>query len=337
MKVGLILNTQFVTGEDPVVKVKELIEQVRVARDHGFASICVSHHYLLTPFQMVQPLALLGRLAADAGTMRLVTNIFLLTIHNPVYVAEQVATLDVITEGRFVFGVGLGYRPEEFEGMGVEMKSRVSRFVEIIEVAKRLWREDVVTHAGRHFRLTNASLTLKPVQRPHPPLWIAASGDAAFDRAARYGDGCLINPHASLPTVERQMGLYRKALAEVGKPFPAEAPIFKECSVARTRDAALRDAKPYLLQKYKAYADWGLDKPMPKEESLSVPYEELLRDRFIVGTPDECRQELERYHRVLGVNHFLLRLQWPGMPQRLVLEQIRLLGEQVLPALTKAS
>ncbi|MGH7366528.1 MAG: LLM class flavin-dependent oxidoreductase [Candidatus Rokuibacteriota bacterium] len=337
MKVGLILNTQFIRGDDPVVKVKELIEQVRVARDHGFDSISVSHHYLLTPFRMVQPWTLLGRLAAEAGSMRLVTNIFLLTIHNPVYVAEQVATLDVITAGRFVFGVGLGYRPEEFDGMGVEMKSRVSRFIEIIEVAKRLWAEEVVTHAGRHFRLTNAALTLKPVQRPHPPIWIAASGDAAFDRAARYGDGCLINPHASLPTVERQMGLYRKALGEVGKPFPAEAPIFKECSVARTREVAVREAKPYLLQKYKAYADWGLDKPMPKEESLSVPYEELLRDRFIVGTPEECREEMERYHRTLGVNHFLLRLQWPGMPQQVVLDQIALLGHEVLPALRKAT
>jgi alkanesulfonate monooxygenase SsuD/methylene tetrahydromethanopterin reductase-like flavin-dependent oxidoreductase (luciferase family) len=336
MKFGLILNTQFTAGEDARVKVRELIDQVRAARDNGFHSVAVSHHYLLTPFQMVQPLPLLGRLAAESGSMRLITNIFLLTIHTPAYVAEQVASLDVLTDGRFVFGVGLGYRPEEFEGMGVEMKSRVSRFIEIIEVARRLWTEDVVTHAGRHFRLTNASLTLKPVQRPHPPIWIAASGDAAFDRAARYGDGCLINPHASLPTVERQMGLYRRALAEVGKPFPADAPIFKECSVARTREAALREAKPYLLQKYKAYADWGLDKPMPKEESLSVPYEELLRDRFIVGTPDECRRELERYHRVLGVNHFLLRLQWPGMPQKLVLEQIALLGEQVLPALKRA-
>ena len=133
--------------------------------------------------------------------------------------------------------------------MGVDMKTRVSRFLEILAVARRLWTEDVVTHTGRHFTLTNASLTLKPVQRPHPPIWIAASGDAAFDRAARHGDACLINPHASLPTLQRQMAIYRTALAEVGKPFPAEAPIFKECSVARTREQALRDAEPYLLQK----------------------------------------------------------------------------------------
>lgn len=100
------------------------------------------------------------------------------------------------------------------------------------------------------------------------------------------------------------MGIYRKALAEVGKPFPADAPIFKEC-------------------------------PMPKDESLSVPYEDLARDRFIMGTPDECRAEIERYHRVLGVSHFLLRLQWPGMPQRLVQKRIELVGQGVIPALKR--
>jgi alkanesulfonate monooxygenase SsuD/methylene tetrahydromethanopterin reductase-like flavin-dependent oxidoreductase (luciferase family) len=333
MKFGLILNTQFVAGEDARAKVRDLVDQVRAARYNGFDSVAVSHHYLLTPFQMVQPLPLLGRLAAEAGSMRFITNIFLLTIHTPAYVAEQVASMDVLTDGRFVFGVGLGYRPEEFEGMGVEMKTRVSRFLEILEVARRLWTEDAVNHKGRHFTLTNASLTLKPVQRPHPPIWIAASGDAAFDRAARHGDACLINPHASLPTVQRQMAIYRKALAEVGKPFPAEAPIFKECSVARTREQALRDAEPYLLQKYKAYADWGLDKPMPKGESLSVPYDELVRDHFIVGTTDECRAEIQRYHDALGVNYFLLRPQWPGVPQKSVIEQIQLLGQHVMPAL----
>jgi alkanesulfonate monooxygenase SsuD/methylene tetrahydromethanopterin reductase-like flavin-dependent oxidoreductase (luciferase family) len=335
MKFGLILNSQFVAGEDPAQKIRELVDQVRAARDNGFDSVAVSHHYLLTPFAMPQPLPLVARLAPESGSMRLVTNIFLLTYHTPAYVAEQVATLDVMTDGRFVFGVGLGYRPEEFEGMGVEMKTRVSRFLEVLEVSKRLWTEDVVTHRGRHFALTNASLTLRPVQKPYPPIWVAASGDPAYERAARVGDACLINPHASLATVERQMGLYRKALADAGTPFPAEAPIFRECSVARTREAALGDAKPYLLQKYKAYADWGLDKPMPKSESLQAPYEELVRDRFIVGTPDECRAELERYHQRLGVNHFLLRVQWPGMPQKLVLPQIELLGQQVFPRLRK--
>ena len=83
---------------------------------------------------MVQPLPTLARIAGESGRMQLITNIFLLTIHTPAYVAEQVSTMNVISEGRFVFGVGLGYRPEEFAGMGVEMKSRVSRFLEILEI-----------------------------------------------------------------------------------------------------------------------------------------------------------------------------------------------------------
>ncbi|MBI1962204.1 MAG: LLM class flavin-dependent oxidoreductase [Candidatus Rokubacteria bacterium] len=333
MKFGLLLNTQFPPGESASARFRALLDQVRAARDHGFSSVWVSQHYLAMPFQMLQSLPTLARLAAEAGTMRVGTNIFLLTIHNPVYVAEQVATMDVITEGRFIFGVGLGYRPEEFAAMGVEMKTRVSRFMEVLEVARRLLTEEEVSHAGRHFTLDRAALTLRPVQRPHPPIWVAASGDPAVERAARHGDAWLINPHASLPTLERQMALYRKALAELGKPFPGEAPFLKEMFVADSRRAALAEARPYLEKKYRAYAEWGLDKPMPKEESLSVPFEDLARDRFIAGSAEECVADIERHHRRLGVNHLIVRVQWPGMPQAKALEQIERLGRDIIATL----
>src|SRR5262245_10208119 len=126
------------------------------------------------------------------------------------------------------------------------MKSRVSRFLEALEVARRLWTEPEVTHEGRHFRLYKAVLTLKPVQRPHPPVWIAASGDPAVERAAKLGDAWLINPHASLSTLERQMELYRRALGVAGKAFPDDAPILKEFRIADSRRAALEESKPYL-------------------------------------------------------------------------------------------
>jgi probable F420-dependent oxidoreductase len=330
MRFGLLLNTQFPPGESATKRFEGLLDQVRAARDNGFASVWVSQHYLASPFQMLQPLPVLGRMAAEAGSMQIGTNIFLLPIHNPVYVAEQVATLDVVTGGRFIFGCGLGYRPEEFDAFGVEMKSRVSRFLEVLQVARRLWTEEEVTHEGRHFRLQRAVLTLKPVQRPHPPVWIAASGDPAVERAAQHGDAWLINPHASLSTLERQMALYRRALAGAGRPFPGDAPLLKELRIADSRRAALDEARPYLEKKYRAYAEWGLDKPMPKEESLSVPFDDLARDRFIVGTPDECRADIERHARVLGVHHFIFRVQWPGMPHEDALVQIARLGREVI-------
>jgi|SoiMetStandDraft_5_1073268.scaffolds.fasta_scaffold53733_2 alkanesulfonate monooxygenase SsuD/methylene tetrahydromethanopterin reductase-like flavin-dependent oxidoreductase (luciferase family) len=330
MKFGLLLNTQFPAGESASKRLEGLLDQVRAARDNGLHSVWVSQHYLATPFQMLQQLPVLGRLAGEAGSMQVGTNVFLLPIHNPVYVAEQVATLDVICGGRFIFGCGLGYRPEEFNAFDVEMKVRVSRFLEVLEVARRLWAEPEVTHEGRHFRLHRAVLTLKTVQRPHPPVWIGASGDPAVERAARHGDAWLINPHASLSTLERQMTLYRQTLAAAGRTFPNDAPILKEFRIAGTRRAALDEAKPYLEPKYRAYADWGLDKPMPKGESLSAPFDDLARDRFIVGNAEECRADIERHARALGVNHFIFRVQWPGMSQEDALGQIAQLGREVV-------
>jgi alkanesulfonate monooxygenase SsuD/methylene tetrahydromethanopterin reductase-like flavin-dependent oxidoreductase (luciferase family) len=332
MKFGLKLNTQFREGQDRVQGTRELIEQVAAAREAGFDSVWVSQHYLPTPYQALQTFPLLGRIAAEMGDMTIGTSIFLLTLANPVYAAEQAATMDVLTGGRFVFGVGLGYRKEEFEAFGVDARRRASRFRECLDVAIRLWTEDEVTHRGEHFTLTGARLLLKPVQEPHPPIWMAASSDAAVRRAAEYGFPWLINPHASLATLEGQMDLYRSVAAQQGHPMPDTVPMFKELSIAETRADAFEVARPFLEKKYASYASWGLDKPMPKSESLSAPFVELARDRFIMGTPEDVSTELERYHKSIGANHLVLRMQWPGMPQEDVLRQIRLLGREVIPA-----
>jgi alkanesulfonate monooxygenase SsuD/methylene tetrahydromethanopterin reductase-like flavin-dependent oxidoreductase (luciferase family) len=246
MNFGLIVSKQHPPGVSMVDRFREHIEQVRAARDAGFDLIVMGQHFLSTPFQEMQSLPALARLAADAGTMRVGATVILLPLLNPVDVAEQVATLDVITEGRFIFGVGLGYREEENEAFGIAPKERVGRLVEGLEVIKRLWSGDEVTHHGRFFHLTRARMMLRPVQRPHPPIWFAANNDAAVVRAARLGDAWVINPHAKLAILERQMGVYRQALREAGRSFPAELPIIKELYVASDRRTALQECRPFL-------------------------------------------------------------------------------------------
>jgi alkanesulfonate monooxygenase SsuD/methylene tetrahydromethanopterin reductase-like flavin-dependent oxidoreductase (luciferase family) len=267
--------------------------------------------------------------------MRIGATVLLLPLLNPVDVAEQVATLDVITEGRFIFGAGLGYREQEYEAFGIHGKERVARFVESLEVVKRLWAEDEVTHHGRVFRLTKARLALKPVQKPHPPVWFAANNDAAVERSARMADAWVINPHAKLAILRQQMALYRKALAEAGKPFPAELPIIKELYVAPDRRTAIQECRPFLEAKYKAYGAWGQDKALPEGESFDVGFDELVQDRFIIGDPDDAIRELRRYADALGVNCFIFRIQWPGMAQAKVLRTIELLAARVMPALSR--
>ena len=333
MKFGLIVSKQHPPGVSMVERFREHIEQVRAARDAGFDLIVMGQHYLSTPFQELQTLPSLARLAAEAGSMRVGATVLLLPLLNPVDVAEQVATLDVICEGRFILGVGLGYRDQEYEAFGVRAGERVARFVECLDVITRLWNEDEVTHHGRFFHLTGARMMLKPVQRPHPPIWFAANNDAAVERSARLADAWVINPHAKISVLEHQMGLYRKALQEAGKPFPAELPMIKELYVAPDRGTAIRECRPFLEAKYQAYAAWGQDKALPRDDSFDMAFEELVRDRFIIGDPDDCIRELRRYVEALGVNCFIFRVQWPGMEQGKVLRTIKLLAERVIPAL----
>ena len=323
MKFGLIVSKQHPPGVSMVDRFREHIDQVRAARDAGFDLIVMGQHFLSTPFQELQSLPALARLAAE----------ILLPLLNPVDVAEQVATLDVITEGRFVFGVGLGYREEENEAFGIAPKERVGRLVESLEVIKRLWSGDEVTHHGRFFHLTGARMMLRPVQRPHPPVWFAANNDAAVVRAARLGDAWVINPHAKLAVLERQIGVYRQTLREAGRAFPAELPIIKELYLAPDRRTAIRECQPFLEAKYKAYASWGQDKALPEGDSFAQEFEELVADRFIVGDPDDAVREIKRYAAGLGANCFIFRIQWPGMEQAKVLRTMKLLAERVFPAL----
>ena len=333
MKFGLIVSKQHPPGVSIVERFREHIEQVQAARDAGFDLIAMGQHYLSTPFQEMQTIPSLARLAAEAGTMRVAATVLLLPLHNPVDVAEQVATMDTICEGRFIFGIGLGYRDEEYEAFGVRREERVARFIEGLHVIKRLWSEEEVTHHGRFFHLTKARMALKPVQKPHPPLWFAANNHGAVGRSARMADAWVINPHAKLGILEHQMALYRKTLQEAGKPFPAELPMIKELYVAPDRKTAIQECRPFLEAKYKAYASWGQDKALPQGDSFDLAFEELVRDRFIIGDPDDCTRELRRYVDALGVNCFILRIQWPGMEQAKVLRTIKLLAERVMPKL----
>jgi alkanesulfonate monooxygenase SsuD/methylene tetrahydromethanopterin reductase-like flavin-dependent oxidoreductase (luciferase family) len=274
MKFGLSVPVQHRADEPSAERVHELLEQVKLARDLRFDSISASQHYLAAPFQYFQPIPLLTRIAAESGEMTLITNILLLPLYNPVDLAEQLATLDVVCDGRLVCGVGLGYRDVEYTVFGVERSSRVSRFEEALTLLKRLWTEDEVSCDGQHFRFKHARMTLKPVQRPRPPIWIAASSHAGIKRAARLGDAWTIAGHATLATLKRQVQFYHEILQELGKPFPEDFPPSTELYITPDHHTALREAQPYLEAKYRAYSQWGQDRVGEEHADLAaLPFE----------------------------------------------------------------
>ena len=333
MRLGLLVTNQHPPSTPVATRFQETIAQVRLARDLGFDMIAFGQHFLATEFQMIQPAIAAARLAAEAGNMRVGMTIYLLPLLNPVAVAEEAASLDVVTGGRFIFGIGLGYRDVEDRAFGLGKGERVSRLLRHLEIIQKLWAGEAVSFHAPYCQLDNAQLLLRPVQQPHPPVWVAANNDRAVERAAEIGDAWVINPHATLQTITRQMTLYRAALSRAGKAFPAELPMMREMCVAETHEAAVRLARPYLEQKYKAYVQWGQHKALPNDDDMTQSFAELARDRFILGDPGACAAEIQRCAAATGATMMLLRLHWPGMPHEVIVKSMRLLAEKVLPQL----
>lgn len=331
MKFGLALSVQHRPEDSQAIRFREHVEQVRLARSVGFDSVWASQHYLSAPFTYFQPIPRLARVAAEAEGMTLGTGCLLLPLHHPVDVAEQLATLDVVCGGRLVLGVGLGYRDAENQALGLNPRERVGRLVEGLEVIERLWTGEPISYTGRHFTLKDVRISMPTLQRPRPPIWLAANSDAGIERAASLGDAWLMNPHSTLATLERQLGLLKKIRAGLGRPPLTEVPCIRECSVATEASVALSEARPFLEPKYAAYRQWEQDKALPPGETFDLAFDGLARDRFVIGDPGQAAEEIARYRERLGITVMIFRLQWPGMAQERVLRAIRLLGERVFP------
>ncbi len=312
------------------------LELVRRAEQLGFNAVVKGSHYSAYPLQSVQQIPFLAQAALLAPKLRLVCGLALLPLHKPLDLAEQLATLDIMCDGKLVFGCGIGYRDVEFQAFGLTRKQAATRFEECLLAIQRLWTEDFVDMTGSHFVLDHANSTVKPLQKPMPPIWIGANADTAIRRAARLGDCWYINPHSTLTTLARQMDLYKRALEEYGKPFPAELPMRREVFVAGTRDEAVRLARPFLEVKYKTYREWGQDKVMPEGDDFNHDFDELLADRFLIGSPAEVAKKLIDLRLRFGVNHLVASVHWPGMPNSLALEQMQVLAEAVIPMVRSA-
>jgi alkanesulfonate monooxygenase SsuD/methylene tetrahydromethanopterin reductase-like flavin-dependent oxidoreductase (luciferase family) len=203
-------------------------------------------------------------------------NILILPPLNPMHVAEEAATLDVLTGGNYVLGVGLGYRQPEFDAFGIPLSERAPRFTEAIGLMRRLWSEDRVSHQGRFYTVNDAGIGLKPVRPGGPPVYIAGQAEVSVRRAARIGDAWLIVNISGLGNLAPLMRTYRAALTEYGR-TPLEYPITVECYVGARHATAHEECREPLEYKYSAYAAWGM------ADRTAVSFEDFARDRFIIG------------------------------------------------------
>jgi alkanesulfonate monooxygenase SsuD/methylene tetrahydromethanopterin reductase-like flavin-dependent oxidoreductase (luciferase family) len=317
---------QYPHGDDLRRHLDELFATVELTAELGYDSVWTINHFqsnLATP----QPISMMASLIPRSGDMRLGTGILLLPLFHPVHVAEEFATLDHLSGGRVILGVGAGYREHELAAFGVDPASRFRRMDESLRLIRALWTGEPVTHEGEFYPQVAASTGVRPLTPGGPPIWVGAGGKRAVRRAARLGDawyapGNSPNKHF-LP---EHLAVYNAALAEYGKdPASVERPVGVELYCAPTTEQAVDEALPHARVEYSTYAEY------PALRWQRDRFDELVRNTLLLGSPEFLIERISAL-RELGFNHVIFRPGWLGLPTEKVHASLRLFAKEVFPA-----
>ncbi len=294
------------------------IEYVIEAERLGFDSVFLVEHHFTGQGQVSASLTLLAYLAARTSRIRLGTAVVVLPWHNPVLVAEQAATLDLLSGGRLDLGVGKGYRAAEFGGFCIPQEEAGARFDEAIAVIRGAWTsEGRFSHRGERWRYHDIVVEPAPVQRPHPPLWLAAGSPESIRRAAREGFNLLLDQLGSVRLTLERVAIFREECARVGRTYdPEMVAVARALQIVRTeseREAAFETRRQVL----------GVIGDLARGER--PPQDVRADDAPLLGTPEEIVARLRRL-QAGGVERVLL------VDPRASLRGLHDFAETVMPA-----
>jgi len=308
------------------------IQECERAEALGYDSVWLGEHHnnaLLFP----TPLIGLAAIASRTKRLRLGTGVLLLPLYHPLAVAEEGAMVDLISGGRLILGLGAGYAPEEFAAFGVSIRERGSRLEEGATLLHRLWTEEHVSHEGRHYRITNVTLGPRPVQQPRPPIWFAGWVEPAIRRAARLGDAWLGGPSARLDELVACVHIFQEAWQKpVGRTLSPDIALMRYVFVADSLEQAYETVGDATLRIFETtYFRWP--HPVVKRPPGTLTIRRLAEDRFILGTPAQCIEQIKRFRQHLGLTHLICRLSYPGVPREASMASMGQFTQEVMPAL----
>ena len=307
------------------------LEEVTRAEDLGFDSVWMEEHHSVTDHYWPSPLTVLAGYATRTTRLRLGTDILVAPFHHPVRLAEDAAMLDVMSGGRLILGVAIGYKPDEFALYGAELEKRGARFEEQLDIVKRLWAGEHVTHRGR-FYTVDGRLEPKPVARPHPPIWIGGWGELTLKRAATLADNWIPGPTADLPRLLNGKRAFLDNRAAAGRTDAVtEWPLTRDVIIAETDGKARELAERHIMISYRREYAGGWRHPFI-DAAIATDLDKLMADRFIIGGPDQCVAQIGRFVKEYGMTHLICRTFFPGMPHEHIMSELDLIARHVMPA-----
>ncbi len=302
----------------------ELLEQAEAAEDLGFESFWVAEHHFHEYGGIPRPPIWMAAAAQRTRRIRLGAAVVVLPFDHPLRVAEDYAMVDVMSGGRLVLGVGSGYLAHEFHGFGIDPAEKRERFDEALEIVRRAWQGERFSYEGRFHRISDVKLNVVPLQRPHPPFWIAVLRNEAAAFVGRRRLPVMMIPYATtedLSELGATVTAFTQAFVEAGgRPADATVPFGLHTYCSESADDARADAKA-AMDRYvrtRLYA---------RQRAFDTLVE---RDLIAVGGPDDVARVAQRY-AAAGLTHFLAITNFGGLAHDKVLRSMERLAKHVLP------
>ena len=350
MKFGMMyLFSEY--GNTPQAQVfEEFLQEVELAEELGFDSVWLPEHHFSVYGMLGDTLTLAAAVAARTEHIKIGTAVVLLPLQHPVRVAEQAALVDCLSNGRLLLGVGRAYQPGEFAGFGVDPAESRARFFESIEILLKCFSGEKFSYDGKFWNCKDVELFPRPVQKPYPPIYMAAVSPPSYQLAAVHGLSILRAPRFTrISLVQEQWGEYCAQMLEKGRdPMAQYQPMLIQRFVADTEEDAKRIAEPHatwyheLFQKVLPGAPGREVHPgyevydTVRQAHAKVTYDDLANWGSAFGTPEQVADRIITYARDAGVNHWMAEMKFGGLAHDDALRSMKLFAKEVMPRVRDA-
>lgn len=347
MRFGSFVEFSMPDGGDPAEAYNQAFTHVDMAEDLGLDTICLAEFHF-TPNRVISsPMMVGATIAGRTKRITIGTSVLVLPLTNPLRVAEEGATLDHVSDGRFEFGVGRSGFQAAYQGYGIPYAESRDRFREALDVITMAWTNDRFSYAGEYYSYEDVCVIPKPVQSPHPPIRIAATTDETFPVNGTMGYPLLIGLRTvPLAGVTDQVDSYKKAYKEAGHQAPMDVSLRIPVYVAEDREAALTEPEESFMRQFRRLqrrlvedeqAGAGTRAEMRTERAASIAamsWEDVQREKVAVGTPEMVVEQLDKLREALHLTEVVAEFNaGEHIPPEHIERSLRLFCERVIPEL----
>ena len=338
LEFGLFYDFDIQKGATQAETFERSFNQVEASEKMGVDSIWLAEVHFSPYSVLSSPLIVASSVATRTSRVRIGIAVQVLPLTNPLRVAEEVATLDQISNGRLDFGVGRSGLTRYYKGYNIDYSESSARFLEAMDVITKAWGHGPFSHQGEFYSFHDVSVEPKPRQEPHPPIRVATASADTFSMVGGMGYPIFVSTTTERPELLERLKLYRDTRRDAGHQGPGDVLLRIPAYVSESAERAHSEpeASTTHMISYSA-AQIGSapnQETVERLERLSdISYEDVLRDKVMYGTPEEVVERIQGYREELGISGLVLEMNYGGqIPNELVLRSIRLLTEKVMPA-----